>query len=297
MQIVSRTAFLTCVFMLFSLICSSATASDEQIGEQQDQINLALRRTADKLLRDSGDSTSRIPAVKQMSDKVWRVYLEQTFSYDTLPSVLEASLNMYDVRDVYKVAIRRCEDAVIDLGYHQLDFLQDSTVPCGGRLAPEGCHYIELTFLTTGEQKKSSSKAEISILLLLVAFIGTGTWWWHRRKLQLASTPVESDAGDWLPFGHSRLHVAGQILECDGVRHALTYREAKLLRLFASHPDQLLERDLILKQVWGDEGVQVGRSVDMFVSRLRKKLTVDPTVGIAAVHGVGYRLETGIAVA
>lgn len=66
-----------------------------------------------------------------------------------------------------------------------------------------------------------------------------------------------------------------------------------MLCLFASSPNQLLERDFILQQVWADEGVLVGRSVDMFVSRLRKKLALDPSIGIVAVHGVGYRLETG----
>ena len=67
----------------------------------------------------------------------------------------------------------------------------------------------------------------------------------------------------------------------------------KLLAFFARHPDQVLQRDEILQQVWADEGVLVGRSLDMFVSRLRKKLAGDPTVSIVAVHGVGYRLETG----
>ena len=75
------------------------------------------------------------------------------------------------------------------------------------------------------------------------------------------------------------------------MRHELTFREAKLLRLFASNPGELLERDQILQQVWEDEGVQVTRSVDVFISRLRKKLVADPSVGIVAVHGVGYKLE------
>lgn len=73
----------------------------------------------------------------------------------------------------------------------------------------------------------------------------------------------------------------------------MTFRETKLLRLFASSPDQLLEREFILNQVWADEGVLVGRSIDVFVSRLRKKIAADPSIGIVAIHGVGYRLETG----
>ncbi len=61
--------------------------------------------------------------------------------------------------------------------------------------------------------------------------------------------------------------------------------------LTLNHPNQLLGRDLILQSVWGDEGITVGRSADVFVSRLRKLLQHDPTLRIASVHGVGYRLE------
>ena len=74
-------------------------------------------------------------------------------------------------------------------------------------------------------------------------------------------------------------------------QHKLTYREAKLLQLLANHPNQVLERDQILKLVWEDEGITVGRSVDVFISRLRKLLAEDPTLRITAVHGVGYRFE------
>lgn len=52
-----------------------------------------------------------------------------------------------------------------------------------------------------------------------------------------------------------------------------------------------MERDSIIQQVWADEGVLVGRSVDVFVSRLRKKLADDTSVVLAVVHGIGYRME------
>jgi len=113
-----------------------------------------------------------------------------------------------------------------------------------------------------------------------------------RQKTTLPASGTNEEP-EWLEFANSRLDVAGQVLICGGVRQSLTFRETKLLRLFVTSPDRLLERDLILKQVWEDEGVLVGRSVDVFVSRLRKKLSADPSVGIVAVHGVGYRLETG----
>ena len=92
-------------------------------------------------------------------------------------------------------------------------------------------------------------------------------------------------------FGQSSLDITNQILLCGAHKHNLTYREAKLLRVLASHPNQVLERDRILKLVWQDEGITVGRSVDVFISRLRKLLSYDPTLKIAAVHGVGYRMD------
>lgn len=255
---------------------------------QADRINLALRRTADGLLRHAGDSTSRIPAIEQTAPNIWRVRLEQSFSYEELPAILQASLDLHGIDQPYEVAVRRCKDTIIDLGYHQFDFLRDSVVPCGGREISQECHFIEVTFLHSVATPPSGPYR--SWIWLLVLAEGVVIWFLFRRK---ASPATASTAKNELVFGQSRLHVDGQILTSGDVKQNLTFRETKLLRLFVEHADQLLEREVILQQVWEDEGILVGRSVDVFVSRLRKKLAVDPTVVIATVHGVGYRLETG----
>lgn len=52
-----------------------------------------------------------------------------------------------------------------------------------------------------------------------------------------------------------------------------------------------MDRDAIQKAIWEDEGYFVGRSMDVFISRLRKYLHVDPSVQLTNVHGVGYKLE------
>ena len=88
-----------------------------------EKVNLALRRTADGLLRLSGDSTSRIPAVEQETGGVWRLRLDQPFDYAQLPALLQASLDMYGIRQTYEVSVRRCFDGIIDIGYHQMDVL------------------------------------------------------------------------------------------------------------------------------------------------------------------------------
>lgn len=60
--------------------------------------------------------------------------------------LLQNALDLYDIQRAYQVAIKRCEDGGIDLGYHQFDFLQNKNVPCSGRELSTTCHYIEISF-------------------------------------------------------------------------------------------------------------------------------------------------------
>jgi len=69
----------------------------------------------------------------------------------------------------------------------------------------------------------------------------------------------------------------------------LSSKETDLLHLLYSNENQTLEREEILNKVWGDEGDYVGRTLDVFISKLRKKLEADSNVRIINVRGMGYR--------
>jgi DNA-binding response OmpR family regulator len=71
----------------------------------------------------------------------------------------------------------------------------------------------------------------------------------------------------------------------------LTQKEAEVLRLLYNHRERVLKREEILTSVWGDDDYFMGRSMDVFISKLRKYLKEDPTVQIVNYHGVGFRLE------
>lgn len=249
-----------------------------------EKINLALRRTAHHLLTAAGDSTSRIPPVQQTEPGTWLIRLEHTFDYNRLPVLLQESFDRHGIHRPYDVAVLRCLDNELQLGYNALDYARDSTVPCGGRDMDADCYNLQVTFAYT------PPKQGLLWTLLLSSMALAGAWFFlkKRRPALVAAAPADTPG---LVFGKSALDVANLLLICDGVRHELTYREAKLMNLFAANPNQLLERAYILQQVWADEGILVGRSVDVFVSRLRKMLRDDPSVRIVAVHGVGYRME------
>lgn len=69
----------------------------------------------------------------------------------------------------------------------------------------------------------------------------------------------------------------------------LTLKEAELIKLFASHQNTVLTRDEILVRVWGSNDYFLGRSLDVFISRLRKYFSEDPSIKINNLHGIGFR--------
>jgi DNA-binding response OmpR family regulator len=71
----------------------------------------------------------------------------------------------------------------------------------------------------------------------------------------------------------------------------LTDTETRLMQIFAQSPNQIIERSRLQKEIWEDEGVIVGRSLDMFISKLRKKLELDANINIVVIRSKGYKLE------
>jgi len=73
--------------------------------------------------------------------------------------------------------------------------------------------------------------------------------------------------------------------------YTLTRKESALLSLLAINKNQLVERDYALKKVWGSSDYFIGRSMDVFIAKLRKLLKMDPNIAITNVHGTGFKLE------
>lgn len=71
---------------------------------------------------------------------------------------------------------------------------------------------------------------------------------------------------------------------------SLTKKEAELLRMLCLHRDQVLTREMALTVVWGSDDYFLGRSMDVFITKLRKYLKHDERVKIMNVHGVGFKL-------
>lgn len=111
------------------------------------------------------------------------------------------------------------------------------------------------------------------------------------KRTLMPALPPAGSASPLIAFGRSSLHYPNLKLTVNDQVQTLTQKEADVLRLLGINQDHIVKRDLILKSVWEDNGYFVARSLDVFISRLRKYLKSDDSLRIVNIHGVGYKLE------
>lgn len=108
-----------------------------------------------------------------------------------------------------------------------------------------------------------------------------------RRTRVLSSGGADEVA---VSIGSFTFHPRTRTLERGADKRALTQKESDLLHLLARNLNEVLERDIAMRVVWGAEGHFVARSMDVYISKLRKRLAGDARVEIQNVHGRGFRL-------
>lgn len=105
----------------------------------------------------------------------------------------------------------------------------------------------------------------------------------RRTKKMFSDTNQEFHIGN-IHFSYSDLRLTNE----DGI-FDLKQKEADLLKFLCEHPNRILKREEILTAVWGKNDYFLGRSMDVFMSKVRKYLKADSTVLLETIHGMGYR--------
>jgi DNA-binding response OmpR family regulator len=104
-------------------------------------------------------------------------------------------------------------------------------------------------------------------------------------------TPSQRNIQAIYNIGNYVFDYNNQVLQLDSAERKLTQKEAAVLKLFACNINNVLRREDIQLKIWGSDDYFVGRSLDVFISRLRKYLKDDPAIEITNYHSVGFKLE------
>jgi len=95
-------------------------------------------------------------------------------------------------------------------------------------------------------------------------------------------------------IGQYSFDVKNQLLHFSKEEKKLTKKETRILSFLCEHLNDIAPRELILKNIWGNDDYFSGRSMDVFISKLRKHLSKDENIQIINIHGVGFKLEVNV---
>ncbi|KAA3642496.1 MAG: DNA-binding response regulator [Bacteroidetes bacterium] len=274
--------YFTCLIITLTFNRAGAQTIDQHL-------KVELRQIGHEFLLALNDSTSRVLAIEKNNGR-YAIQFEKEFSFEpellveTTFKVLKTSQLQHD----FIVEVQGCEsDEVLHSFKTQKDKV-DEKIACKGRLLPFACYVFYFTpiqnqklGITNPLTTESNIKFGYAILGLImgIALI----FYLVKRRLTVQSI------NDFIQIGQYQFDQKSLMLTLNTQSVELSTKEADLLYLLYTNENKVLERDYILNEVWGDVGDYVGRTLDVFVSKLRKKLSADEQLKIINVRGVGYK--------
>lgn len=276
------------IFILTSVFLITPFCYADHVEEQH--INVALRMIGHQLLLETGDSTSRVLPIEKQDGK-YHIQFENELAFepDVLVGIVNDVVQETQIARSYIVEVKKCASEEIVHSFEKRILEEYDVIPCKSRALPKACYQV---FFTITEEGTTPIKAKQDIpitgqknlypFILAIIVIGVMVYL-KKKKSSQKSHP------DWIAIGEYQFDKKGMKLIYKGKNEELSSKESDLLDLLYSNENQTLEREYILNIVWGDEGDYVGRTLDVFISRLRKKLENDPTLKIINIRGIGYR--------
>ena len=288
------------IVLFISIICVafSMTGNDDFDFARRE---ILLRRIGHEILLQSGDSTSRVLPVKKIAKEEYQISFEKAFTFQpqSLVNTTQRLLAKDPLGSDYVVNVLNCADASVAYGYAIAKEKKDDIVACIGRRQPIACYLINIQFKPTGIITAKNGYLLGSLTVL--AFVGFFLLRPPKPQSVLpenqSAVPEDNPTGSQNPstslftLGSMSFDAEARKLVINGQTVDLTKTETRVLRIFAASPNEAIERSRLQKEIWEDEGVIVGRSLDMFISKLRKKLELDPNVRIVVIRGKGYKLQ------
>jgi len=275
--------------MLFTvLICAafSFTKNDDfELAKQE----ILLRKIGHQILLTSGDSTSRVLPIERITENEYQIRFENEFTFqpDSLVKTIGKALEKNVLSQNYIVNVLSCSANQVVFGYAISENKKDDIIACSGRKQPKNCYLINIKFENGGMSKGAYLIGGIPLLAFIGFMISRGS------KTKKKELETDTTTNVCFKIGHTLFDSKKRQLTNTGIIE-LTLKENKLLLIFANSPNEIIERTRLQKEIWEDEGVIVGRSLDMFISKLRKKLESDPSIQLINIHGKGYKLEINI---
>jgi DNA-binding winged helix-turn-helix (wHTH) protein len=250
-----------------------------------DAVKVAVRAVGHELLLAQNDSTSLVLPIEEIDARTYKLQFQNELSIEPgfLVDAITRNFKTAELPSNYIIEVVQCSDDQIAYSYQMKRKKDSEIVPCGSRVLPKSCYFLFVKFQNNDETGLSLwiPIALLLILILIVLFI---------LKRRTVLKPKE-DNDDRIKLGGFIFYPEQHKLVKQAVEISLSKKECEILEIFSEKPNEIISREELTKRIWEDNGVVVGRSLDTYISKLRKKLQDDPNIKLTNVHGIGYKLE------
>ncbi len=262
---------------------------DTDVKEQH--IKVALRTIGHEFLLQIGDSTSRILPIEKHQGR-YLIQFENELGFE--PDLLSiAAIKMVEETKALHNFILETEKCSTNEVVHSFEISSkkdESMIPCKARPLPKDCYKVYVTIIEEETppvlaQKNLAATNFSFVYIIVIGLLLFGIIWYRKMRKNRASINA-----DWIQIGEYQFDKKGMNLFYKGKSEELSSKEASLLDLLYVNLNQTVSREHILQVVWGDEGDYLGRTLDVFISKLRKKLDADSNLKIVNIRGIGYRM-------
>lgn len=269
--------------------CSQTTEDKEDFSEI---VKISLRDVGNQLLLSNQDGKSLIRPVVALDKSKFELSFESELSIrpENLVAIIKKSFLKAELPDKYRVEVIQCSDGEVAYSYQIKKDAEKDIIPCSGRSLPTNCYTIQVRFMH-GKATLFGTQAPLYIAILV--FLGLLMALAYRKKKVENRTEEEGESptAAYTIIGSFHFYQEQSKLVKAAVEIGLSKKECELLGMLVAHPNEVITRDELTKRIWEDNGVIVGRSLDTYISKLRKILQEDDTLKITNIHGVGYKLE------
>lgn len=285
--------------VLLSFVGFRASAGSDPYEEHT---LVTMRMIGHQLLLADGDSNSRVLPITKIDNR-YKIEFSDSLAFepDYLAYMVDSILIENRIASSYILEVTECDSSLVIYSYEVAKNKDSSLLPCFGRNQPKGCYSIFIRVMSppipfTFESEEDNTlksmigsdsdeprdNSSLYYIIALGSIILFSIYGMNRRPAKNTSHLI--------PIGSFHFDQKNMSLIKGNRSEDLTGKETDLLQLLHQHINSTVDREVILKEVWRDEGAYIGRTLDVYISKLRKKFESDPKVNFINVRGIGYKM-------
>lgn len=254
-------------------------AFDANASQFDHSVSVALYSVADTM--------SEHASVEKRSSNYFYVKTNSPLSSHEVDTLIQKEFSARNILLDYEIGVYNAEDDSLVHG----SFVNTSE-PAKSPISYVETDGVNKNFAVLFPTRENYLVSQQDIWIFATLAFLLGSWFLFHLVAYFRKSPSTStDDPHQIRLGNSCLDFHNQHLVVNDFTYRLTYKENKILQLFFENPNQVIERGVFLENVWEKDGFFVARSMDVFISKVRKYLSMDQSIKIENLRSIGYRLH------